>query len=396
MSTVVLCQYFIQNEETKIKARKRIYNAFVLPKKYNSIKEVRVADIKHHFPFNSEEYHFRFQTKMGNMKLWVDTSKDTVAVPNIDGVIKIKILKFPKGVVAKPPKPMPTSQSQKASESEPVPKHETHEDHVGNLSPGKHKHIPHSNSQNNIAKEPEDLRQDNNHKPMSYDGHDEDLFGNGDHNGDHKNHEHMDFNINSDDIFGNDGSSHPPHHPHTPQEEHNDGNLLGDFDTVHNTKEEKPKTQDNDFNLAGDLHGLDLNFDPEEQKRKEEAKKPKETLSDHFNNINEADETHKREWQLAYQKYENRIKMWKGTQVQNSIKVLLCTLHDVLWEGANWKRIGMHELADGNSVKKAYRKAILITHPDRHNKAPTEQKFLANRIFGGLNEAWKVFENSGQ
>lgn len=80
----------------------------------------------------------------------------------------------------------------------------------------------------------------------------------------------------------------------------------------------------------------------------------------------------------------------------NSIKVLLCTLHDVLWPSANWKRVAMHEVIDQNAVKKTYRKAILITHPDRQNQATTDQKFLANRVFGTLNEAWKVFEQTGQ
>jgi curved DNA-binding protein CbpA len=56
----------------------------------------------------------------------------------------------------------------------------------------------------------------------------------------------------------------------------------------------------------------------------------------------------------------------------------------------------MHELGDPNSVKKLYRKAILITHPDRVNKSATEIRFLASRIFGALNEAWKVFEQTGQ
>lgn len=56
----------------------------------------------------------------------------------------------------------------------------------------------------------------------------------------------------------------------------------------------------------------------------------------------------------------------------------------------------MHEVGDPNTVKKLYRKAILITHPDRVHKSPTEQKFLANRIFGTLNEAWKVYEATGQ
>jgi DnaJ family protein C protein 6 len=56
----------------------------------------------------------------------------------------------------------------------------------------------------------------------------------------------------------------------------------------------------------------------------------------------------------------------------------------------------MHEVIEQNNVKKLYRKAILITHPDRVHKSPTEQKFLANRIFGTLNEAWKVYDATGQ
>lgn len=71
-------------------------------------------------------------------------------------------------------------------------------------------------------------------------------------------------------------------------------------------------------------------------------------------------------------------------------------MHDVLWPEANWKRVGMHEFESPTSVKKLYRKAILITHPDRVNNSPTEQKFLANRVFGTLNEAWKIFEKTGQ
>jgi len=40
----------------------------------------------------------RFLTKIGNMKSWVDPTKDNVSVPTIDGIIKVKILKFPTGV----------------------------------------------------------------------------------------------------------------------------------------------------------------------------------------------------------------------------------------------------------------------------------------------------------
>jgi cyclin G-associated kinase len=52
----------------------------------------------------------------------------------------------------------------------------------------------------------------------------------------------------------------------------------------------------------------------------------------------------------------------------NNIKVLICSLHDVLWNGAEWERVGMHEfMEDGPSkLKKFYRKAIKLTHPDRN------------------------------
>lgn len=113
MSTVVLCQYFVQNEE--IKTKRQILNAFVLPMKFNSIKEVRVADVKKHFPFNPSEYHFRFQTKMGAMKVWIDTSKDSVAVPHLDGAIRIKLLKLPSGVRVKEQKAVPQSAPKQAS-----------------------------------------------------------------------------------------------------------------------------------------------------------------------------------------------------------------------------------------------------------------------------------------
>ena len=60
MSSIVLCQYFIQNENTGPQPTKIINNAFVLNKKAN-IKDVRVSDVKESFPLNPNEYHFRFQ-----------------------------------------------------------------------------------------------------------------------------------------------------------------------------------------------------------------------------------------------------------------------------------------------------------------------------------------------
>ena len=81
---------------------------------------------------------------------------------------------------------------------------------------------------------------------------------------------------------------------------------------------------------------------------------------------------------------------------KNHIKVLLCSLHTVLWEGNSWQIVGMDKLADPNSVKKLHRKAIMMCHPDKIN-AKTEQNqdkvFIANRVFAALNEAYNEYKN---
>jgi len=79
-------------------------NAFILP---ISSAKVTVADLTKHFGGKEVYNHLRFLTKIGNMKVWVDTTKDTSPVPLIDGHIKIKILKFPNGVGPKIIKPAP-------------------------------------------------------------------------------------------------------------------------------------------------------------------------------------------------------------------------------------------------------------------------------------------------
>lgn len=52
---------------------------------------------------------------------------------------------------------------------------------------------------------------------------------------------------------------------------------------------------------------------------------------------------------------------------KNHIKVLLCSLHTILWEGHNWQVIGMDKMSDQNQVKKYHRKAIMMCHPDKVN-----------------------------
>jgi cyclin G-associated kinase len=50
---------------------------------------------------------------------------------------------------------------------------------------------------------------------------------------------------------------------------------------------------------------------------------------------------------------------------KNHIKVLLCSLHQVLWQGNTWQVLGMDKMSDNKQVKKFYMKAIMMMHPDK-------------------------------
>jgi hypothetical protein len=80
---------------------------FILPKKYHSVQDVRVSEVIAAFPLSKtdkdHDYLIRFESVFYQNKrrvnIWVDigTSLD-VSVPNIDGMIRLKVLKLPKGV----------------------------------------------------------------------------------------------------------------------------------------------------------------------------------------------------------------------------------------------------------------------------------------------------------
>ena len=91
--------------------------------------------------------------------------------------------------------------------------------------------------------------------------------------------------------------------------------------------------------------------------------------------------------------HEQRLDMWVGKPVKNHVRVLLCTLPDVLWQGHGWTRIGMDKLQDAAQVKKAYRKYIAAFHPDRFTAEGNHEKiYIANTVFSAIQEQWEVFK----
>ena len=77
---------------------------------------------------------------------------------------------------------------------------------------------------------------------------------------------------------------------------------------------------------------------------------------------------------------------------KKNIRTLLSSMHTVLWEGARFTPISMSNLLQPSDIKKSYRKAIMLVHPDKSSGRSHEQKFLADRVFEALNKSWEEFE----
>lgn len=64
---------------------------------------------------------------------------------------------------------------------------------------------------------------------------------------------------------------------------------------------------------------------------------------------------------------EDKITTWAGPDKnRNNIRTLLCTINNVLWDGAEWKPVSFTDLMNPGPLKKAYFRAINTFHPDKN------------------------------
>ncbi|XP_058022412.1 cyclin-G-associated kinase isoform X4 [Ahaetulla prasina] len=135
----------------------------------------------------------------------------------------------------------------------------------------------------------------------------------------------------------------------------------------------KPKVSENDFEDLLSNQGFSAKYD----------KKGPRTIA----------EMRKQELSKDMDPLKLKLLDWIDGKERN-IRALLSTLHTVLWEGeTKWKPVGMADLVTPDQVKKYYRKAVLVVHPDKATGQPYEQ--YAKMIFMELNDAWSEFENQG-
>ncbi|XP_051183365.1 uncharacterized protein [Lolium perenne] len=91
---------------------------------------------------------------------------------------------------------------------------------------------------------------------------------------------------------------------------------------------------------------------------------------------------------------ESKIREWSRGK-EGNIRSLLSTLQLVLWPESGWKPVPLVNIIEGAGVKKAYQKALLCLHPDKLQQrgAAVHQKYIAEKVFDILQEAWKEFNS---
>ncbi|KAA8546441.1 hypothetical protein F0562_002820 [Nyssa sinensis] len=91
---------------------------------------------------------------------------------------------------------------------------------------------------------------------------------------------------------------------------------------------------------------------------------------------------------------DDDIKRWAARK-EGNLRALLSSLQYVLWPECGWQPVSLTDLITSISVKKVYYKATLCVHPDKVQQkgADLQQKYIAEKVFDLLKEAWNKFNS---
>lgn len=130
-------------------------------------------------------------------------------------------------------------------------------------------------------------------------------------------------------------------------------------------------------------------------RQREQAQAAQVRAAREFAAYNALEEANKRKEKMSAQNQLGAVlDKWALTEQGKfkDVRSLLSTMGSVLWDNSGWVDVPMGELMISvAAVKKTYRKAIVLCHPDRHQKESAEQQYRADRIFNAINESYKMF-----
>ncbi|XP_047182621.1 uncharacterized protein LOC124848842 isoform X2 [Vigna umbellata] len=99
--------------------------------------------------------------------------------------------------------------------------------------------------------------------------------------------------------------------------------------------------------------------------------------------------------QTETEKLDRDIRLWSSGK-ETDIRLLLSTLHHILWPESGWYAVPLPNLIESSQVKKAYQKARLCLHPDKLQQrgATLLQKYIAEKAFSILQQVTPIPDNS--
>ncbi|KAA8519439.1 hypothetical protein F0562_013686 [Nyssa sinensis] len=108
-------------------------------------------------------------------------------------------------------------------------------------------------------------------------------------------------------------------------------------------------------------------------------------------------EIEKDEVQMEMELLDENIRLWSVGKEAN-IRLLLSTLHHILWPDSGWYVISLTNLIESSHVKKAYQKARLCLHPDKLQQrgATVPQKYVAEKAFSILQVFFFLHHTTGE
>ncbi|XP_057996954.1 uncharacterized protein LOC110651319 isoform X2 [Hevea brasiliensis] len=106
----------------------------------------------------------------------------------------------------------------------------------------------------------------------------------------------------------------------------------------------------------------------------------------------EKDQSEKDQLQIELKLLDEDVRLWSEGKETN-IRLLLSTLHHILWSNSGWCATSLTSLIESSHVKKAYQKARLCLHPDKLQQrgATLQQKYVAEKAFSIVQDAWAAF-----
>ncbi|KAK9064317.1 hypothetical protein SSX86_015697 [Deinandra increscens subsp. villosa] len=161
-----------------------------------------------------------------------------------------------------------------------------------------------------------------------------------------------------------------------------------------NFEKECDKGEDQEHGCSGveEVHGVNTVPEVQINESRESSSLDKENVWTIEEPVQELEEDVSLCKQMELELLDEDIKLWSEGKESN-IRLLLSTLHHILWPSSGWIMIPITNLKESPNVKKAYQKARLCLHPDKLQQrgATISQKYVAEKAFPILQDAWAAF-----